>query len=374
MPVEAIRALHVLSPARIGGLESVVVALTAGLRDAGLFVEVVPVLARDEAHDHPFIQAVLRHGIPCHPVIIGRRSYREERRLVEQHLVRGRAGILHTHGYRSDVLLAGVAKQLGIPHVVTLHGFTGGNWRDRLYEWMQIQAARRAGAVVAVSRTIAERVGPMSQGGLLEVIPNAIEDGGEQVSRDEARLALEIPECAPAVGWIGRFSPEKAPELFVRAMASVDASVHGVMIGDGPLLQSTRQLAIAMGLSRRMRFTGIVPEASRFLQAFDALALTSHTEGTPMVMLEAMRAGVPLVATSVGGVPDVLTDEMAWLCRPGDVDGIAESVSRALGEGRSSTRTQLAHVRLTNDFARAPWVSRHVELYRRLATGTQPRM
>ena len=83
----------------------------------------------------------------------------------------------------------------------------------------------------------------------------------------------------------------------------------GLVIGDGPERSALESLVEDLGLRKRVHFTGALPSASEYLSALDVFALTSRTEGTPMTLLEAMAAGVPIVATDVGGVPALLGDE-----------------------------------------------------------------
>jgi glycosyltransferase involved in cell wall biosynthesis len=154
--------------------------------------------------------------------------------------------------------------------------------------------------------------------------------------------------------------------------------VHGVLVGDGPMLPAVRALAAARGMAERMTFTGMVANASRYLAAFDMLALTSHTEGTPMVLLEAMWAGVPIVATAVGGVPDVVGPEAALLCPAGD----AAAIGRALAElshdptdgGRRESLRRAARTRVATEFDPGAWLGAHEATYRRALsalTGTR---
>ncbi len=113
-----------------------------------------------------------------------------------------------------------------------------------------------------------------------------------------------------------------------------------------------------------------MPGAGSLLPAFDLLMLSSRTEGTPMVLFEAMEAGVPIVATAVGGVPDVLTESEGWLVPAGSSAALAAAAGEALGNGEEAKRRAArAAERLRREFAVGPWVDAHVALYREILAG-----
>jgi glycosyltransferase involved in cell wall biosynthesis len=112
----------------------------------------------------------------------------------------------------------------------------------------------------------------------------------------------------------------------------------------------------------------VVPDAARLFRALDVFVLSSRTEGTPMVLLEAMAAGVPIVATRVGGVPDIVGDAEARLIPPHDPIVLARAIRAVLAD-RSGARTRAAaaQIRLRRDFAPEPWVARYEAVYQRVA-------
>src|SRR5207245_6251293 len=101
---------------------------------------------------HPFLAPLAQVGITTHQLVFPGRAYWRERRAIAALCRHVRPDIVHTHGYRPDVVDAGVARRLGIPVVTTVHGFTGGGWKNRCYEWLQLRALHPCDAVVAVKR------------------------------------------------------------------------------------------------------------------------------------------------------------------------------------------------------------------------------
>jgi glycosyltransferase involved in cell wall biosynthesis len=119
-----------------------------------------------------------------------------------------------------------------------------------------------------------------------------------------------------------------------------------------------------------VKFHGRVPNAATLLRAFDVVVLSSRTEGTPMVLLEAMGAGVPIVATRVGGVPDMLNDDEALLVNPEDPRALAEAIRTALADpAASATRAARARARIDAEFSNKAWLERHIALYRSIQPG-----
>ncbi|MFN9575865.1 MAG: glycosyltransferase, partial [Gemmatimonadota bacterium] len=130
------------------------------------------------------------------------------------------------------------------------------------------------------------------------------------------------------VGWVGRLSHEKGADLFVEAMMRCPRSdAIGVIVGDGP---QRRDLQARVGPGAAIRLVGSRPDIGQLMPAFDVLAISSRAEGTPMVLLEAMSARVPIASFAVGGIPELLPADAAWFAAPGDTAGLAASIAAAL--------------------------------------------
>lgn len=356
--------LHLAAPARHGGLERVLVELGRAQLDGGYRVSVALVLVPGDEHDHPVANALEAAGLPVHVLTLGARSYLAERQRVGALLDRLRPGVLHTHGYRPDALDSGLARDRGIATVTTAHGFIGATARGRLYERLQVWAGQRMDAVIAVSERVADRY---REGGVdperVYVVPNAI-GAVRPIPREEARAALGIADAPFVVGWVGRVSREKGADVFVEALGAAPSAVSGVIIGDGPERAGVEERAAALGLSGRFACVGAVPEASRYLSAFDAFALTSRTEGTPMALLEAMSAGLPVIATAVGGVPAVLEGGAGLLVPTEQPLEIAAALGRL--EADPVLRDELVGVgsqRVATRFGTGPWLETHAAVY-----------
>jgi len=358
--------VHVLAPAPVGGLERVVEALARGHSAAGHEVLVAAVVDRTGV-PHPFLRSLTQAGVEVRELALPGRAYLRERAAIVDLCRRRHPHVVHTHGYRPDIVDASVARGLGIPIVTTVHGFTGGDWKNRLYEGLQRRAFRRFDAVVAVSRPLVEQLGrqgvPRER---IHLVPNAWAGGSAPLSRAIARRALGLPADGIRLGWVGRLTREKGADVLVRALALLgDLPVTAAVLGAGPELDALREEAASLGVADRISWLGLVPDAGRLLGAFDLLVLSSRTEGTPIVLFEAMAAGVPIVAARVGGVPDVLGDNEAVLVAPDDPEALASAVRAVIGDpAQAKERAGAARRRLDLEFSPGPWLRRYEAVYR----------
>jgi glycosyltransferase involved in cell wall biosynthesis len=139
------------------------------------------------------------------------------------------------------------------------------------------------------------------------------------------------------------------------------------VFGDGPERESLRAQASARGVGNRITWHGVVCEAASFFRAFDVLVLSSRTEGCPIVLFEAMAAGVPIVAANVGGVPDVLSPKEARLVPPEDPAALAEAIRDVYRDPKGAAlRADAARARLLAEFQLQPWLARYETIYRQL--------
>lgn len=361
--------LHMTAPARFGGLERVVQALAAGQRRAGHCVHVAAVVSNEGA-EHAAFAPLVEEGVEVHALRLDGRRYLLERRLLRDLCRRIRPTVVHTHGYRSDVIGGGVARALGIPNMTTVHGFTRGGWKNRLYETLQRRAFRGFDAVVAVSRP---QVAELTRAGVraerIHLVPNAW--SGRRIrweEREAVRARLAIEPHAFHIGWVGRLGHEKGPDVLIDALPALrDLPIVVSMVGDGRMRPELEARAARAGVADRIRWHGAVDDAAPLFRAFDAFVLSSRTEGTPIVLFEAMAAGTPIIATRVGGVPDVVSTAEAVLVPPGAPAALADAIrglhadpAAALARATAATR------RLGTDFAVDGWLARYDALYRRL--------
>jgi glycosyltransferase involved in cell wall biosynthesis len=357
------KVLHVLAPAREGGLERVVAMMSVGqLKNS---VHVAAVLEAGAADHHPFIDQLESLRIPVTPVVVGGRNYFREYRLLSALVARLRPGIVHTHGYRADLVGGAVSRSHHIPTVSTVHGFTGGGRRNRFYERVQLLALRRADAVIAVSSPIAER---LARDGVpdykIHCVPNGFAPLVQTVARATARQRLGITTDALVAGWVGRLSKEKGADIMLDALAASDPKWSLSIIGEGDESSHLLEQAAALQVSNRITWHGPIANAGSLFTAFDAFVLSSRTEGTPIALFEAMNAGVPIVATRVGGVPDVVNSSHALLVPAQDPIAIAEALKELERDGSGAAdRAVRSRDRLLQEYGLSAWLGAVDKVY-----------
>ena len=213
------RITQMLAPGPFGGLERVVAQLCVGLARRGHEVTAL-VIVEQGSQPVPALVADLAAGsVRVELVRTRHRAYLEERRAVRSLLESLHPGVAHTHGYHADVLLRSVAQGLRIPTLATVHGFTGGGRKNRVFEWLQRWSLARMDAAVAVSDPVA-RV--LVEAGVarsrVRVIRNAWAAPGAFLAREEARRRLGIGPGDRVIGWVGRVTPEKGPDVALEAL------------------------------------------------------------------------------------------------------------------------------------------------------------
>jgi glycosyltransferase involved in cell wall biosynthesis len=238
---------------------------------------------------------------------------------------------------------------------------------------LQRYAFGKSDAVVAVSRSLRDELGRRRfSPARVELIQNVLPPADDRLSRLEARSLLNLPDTGPIAGWVGRLSQEKAPDLFVEALQQTDGSLVGCVVGDGPM-RPLLEDRICDG-DCRVRLCESVPDARRLMPAFNLLVLSSRTEATPLVLLEAIDAEIPVVATRVGGIPDLLDADSGLLVESGDAVGLRMAIIKVIQDPDSAaSRARNARKKLEALYDFEAWVKRHAELYHEVtAAGEVP--
>lgn len=365
----ALSVLHVVAPTRFGGLESVVRLLAAGQLRRGLSVRVAAVLSDLDDSPHPFVQALGDEGIPTNTFRLSHRDYRGERDAVRSLCRQHRPDVVHTHGFRSDVVDGPVARAEGIAIVSTCHGFIDSHRRGRFYQWLQRRALRRFDAAIAVSASVEARLRAANiPAAKIHLVPNCFSQQGGTLTREVARQKLHLPD-EPAIGWVGRLSSEKGADVALEAFARLKhPGARLVIIGEGREEEALRLRAVQLGVSERVHWCGPIPRAGEHFRAFDVFLLSSRSEGTPIALFEAMAADVPIVATRVGGVPDVVDASSAQLVDSEDTTAMATALAQVLAYPElARIRAARARKRLVDSFDEEQWLARYESIYRAVA-------
>lgn len=311
----------------------------------------------------------LRHNFPD-----VRRSASE----VAGWLRRLRADVLCCSGYKPDIIGFLAARQVRLPIVAVAHGWTAVTLRVRLYESLDRLLLRWFDAVVCVSQAQAEKVRQAwVPGRLVHVIRNAV--GPEAFAPPDPayrdRLySLFADRPHRLVGAAGRLSPEKGFERLVEAAAKVvgqQPEVGFVVFGAGPLRHQLERQIAELGLQQRFLLPGFRQNLAGYLPHFDVAVLPSYTEGLPVVLLEFLAAGVPAVATAVGGTPEVLEEgQSGYLVPAGDPFAMAERILDLMrDEPLRLAMGQRGQQRVRSEFTFAAQGAAYQDLFEKLRVG-----
>ena len=271
-------------------------------------------VTRQNTGETPFVAAARAYGMPVHFVRgLGPFDPRFVSRLVDL-IKKLDIDILHAHEVPSDVFTYLVRLIHSIPIVTTAHGWFGEGLRPRLYNGMDKRIARSFDRVIAVSGRIHDDL--LAAGvpaGKIRLLHNGIVLEHYRRTGRRGLLAELIGRQVqgPVIASIGRLSPEKGHSDLVEALALLAARgirVSAILAGEGPARPMLTQRIQALGLEDSVHLVGYVSQPQRILEETDLMVLPSHTEGLPNAALEALTMEVPVLATRVGGTPEVIAD------------------------------------------------------------------
>jgi glycosyltransferase involved in cell wall biosynthesis len=335
-------ALHCRSSATRYGPERSLLELAPALHEEGVRTRLLALYRRaGNGHEtHPWIQDARAAGIEAEQILDpGPLSLRVVRRLARR-VGQSGADVLHTHDYRTNILGGLVARRAdrSMPWVATVHLHTTTTTRLRIYRALDLFLLRLADRVVTVSRDqrrlLLRRGVDRRRIVLVPTILNAGRFVEAAAQHRAVRAGLHLPDDAPLVTTVGRLTAQKGVSDFLvaaQAVWRVRPETRFLVVGGGPQQEELEARAGALGLNGAVRFLGFRPDVAPILAASDVVVLPSRAEGLPLVLLEALAVGRPVVATRVGGIPDVVrSGETGLLVAPGAPAELAASVLHLL--------------------------------------------
>jgi glycosyltransferase involved in cell wall biosynthesis len=358
------RILLLVTLAETGGAQAYVIALVVAL----LQDYDITVAAHGEG---PVVEAATRAGVRFVPLRHVRRPispWRDTLGLLELIALmrRVRPHVVHASSSKTGVLGRLAAWLTRVPiRVFTVHGwaFSAASGRSAvLYRWADRLARPLTTTTICVSER--EREAGIAAGTCdartTVVIRNGIDVRGRPLAR---------PETEPArIVSVGRLQAPKDPLTLVRALAELEGrAFHASFVGDGPERREVESEIARLGLSDAVELAGRRPDVPEILAASQVFVLASRSEGFPMAVLEAMAAGLPVVASRVGGLDEIVdTGETGLLVRPGDPSELARAIARLLDEPGLRARMGAAgRARVERHFDLDGALRAHLDLYRR---------
>ena len=358
------RILLVTPKLTIGGAERHVVELAAALKARG---DEVVVASEGGVLQARLESAGVRHE--CLPLTA--RGVRNAaialklRRLVR----RCGADVVHAHSAITAVVCRAATIGTDVPVVVTGHG-----WQEHEYPNVA-RLLRGSDAVIAVSTRMSDLL--VAHGVArhrIAVVQNGISIAATQPDSGKVTAFREASACVPGtvlIGMVGRLVPEKGHPVLLEALSHLQTDVDWgvVFIGDGPDRAHLENLVAANGLARRIHFAGTVTDMPTAYAALNLVAMPSLSEGLPLALLEAMGRGLPVVASRVGGMPEVVEDGRTGLLVPScDALALAAALSALLNDpGKRQALGRAARAAVERNHSSAAMTDRIVEVYRRVS-------
>ena len=379
-----IRVLRLFSRLNIGGPAIHVILATAGLDPKRYESRLV--VGREEEREGNFFDLAEAKGIPIQVIPSFSRRINPIGDLLTlvrlfRLMRRERPDIVHTHTAKAGALGRLAAHLVGTPVIVhTFHGsvFEGyfGSLSSRIYRRIEKALACLSDAVVAVSPRVAHeleqrRVAPRKK---IEVIYLGLElDRFQRLEkhRGELRRELGLDRKIPIIGSVGRLVPIKDIPTLLKAMRGVvDCRSDAILllVGDGPERRNLEAEAHRLDLDSNVRFLGFRHDLERIYADLDIAVNSSRNEGTPVALIEALSAGVPVVATSVGGTPDLLEDgKLGKLVSPANPQRLADDLISVLSRREKAQATaRTARCKIVRRFRSERLVADLDALYSRL--------
>jgi glycosyltransferase involved in cell wall biosynthesis len=383
-----IRVVRLFSRLNIGGPSVHVILLTAGLASRGYATRLV--VGQESEREGNLLDLAAERGVTCERMTaLGREidPVADARALLGLYrVIRAfRPHVVHTHAAKAGLLGRIAARLAGVPVVVhTYHGHVlrgyFGPVKTAFFRALEALLGRSTDALVTVSEAVkadlvALRVAPASR---IRVLPLGLDLSGLRGEHAAAGASLRTPgEQGPLVGMVGRLVPIKDVPTFLEAAARVRASFpecRFALVGDGEERARLEARAAELGLAEAVRFHGWRRDLAAVYAELDVVVNSSRNEGTPVALIEALAAGRPVVATRVGGTPDLLAEgRHGRLVPPGDPEALAAAIVATLEDPDGSRTRALAgrdHVLAQYDIARL--VDDVDRLYRELLADKRP--
>lgn len=377
-----------MSSGDFGGMEKVVTSLATCFFQAGVPVAVFVIIetragAERTEHLRKMLELMPKE-IPLHTFPTDCRYSRRLQQKLALALEAAHVGIVHCHCYKSAFYLSRIRRGGHLQHVplvFTLHGIfliptslsSIAIYLGYLYTMFHVNAILLCAGHLRSQVRWSTRLGDKCR-----IVPNALPPSPLVFPRSQARNLLatsyHLDQQALWIVNIGRLAPEKNFDLFLDIAIEVKKHcpipVQFLIIGTGSLLQSLQERTQQLNLTESVFFTGFVDNIPLILAAIDIFVMTSNTEGTSMALLEALYAGLPIVATEVGGNSDILHHGFnGLLFPPHDIARGSQAILNLCAN--DELRRQLgdnAHLTWEKHYAPNAWVERHMEIYRNLLT------
>lgn len=368
------RVLQLLSSTGVHGAETMAIELACQLHALGV-PPYVGLLETPGSASAQIRQRLADHVsesivVPCRHQLDSRSIHFLRRYLRDQNI-----DVIHSHGYKPDFYA--LAAQIGTPMrlVSTCHNWLGHDLKMRLYAAIDKRILRRFDAVVGVSTDVTAELRRYIPGNKVSKIGNGIDPETFHHILTPEQAKKELGQAGKKlVGFIGRLTHDKGVGDLLNATAALRAkheNLHLLVVGDGEDRTVFEHETRTLGLNEIVTFTGTRTDTPLIYSALDIFVLPSYQEGFPMVVLEAMACGVPIVATTVGDIPEIIEHGMSGLLvAPGDVAALGGAIAHLLAHpAKAQEMGAAAKRRVREKFTSKAMAQAYLALYSAVLPG-----
>ena len=364
------KILQLISSRGVYGAENMAIELSIALRKSGCEV-VIGAFRNKQFPNTDILTTAQREGFEFRGFDCSGKFDWRTVRTIRKYLRTNQIDLLHAHGYKANIYGLMARRDTPTRQVSTAHGWPGKTKSLRLYAALDRMLLRFSDHVSAVSPNVAEQLmkyrTPLEK---LSIVHNGLDparySGGTPVLKNLPDFHGE-----KIVGFVGRLAPEKGIANLIHAakeVLSVYPQVLFVLVGDGPERAALESLVKSNGLEKTVIFVGQRSDLTNIYNSFDIFVLPSLTEAMPMAILEAMAAGKPIIASRVGGIPEMISDlESGLLITPGDQRGLRDALLKLLREPETALRlSEAASKMVRTRFSSDRMAQAYLSIYCRL--------
>jgi len=364
--------LHLISSVRFHGAERVVSELC---RYAKEFKVYVVVMGMDRSLQESFNRAINRRDVS--PIFLKTKAQIDINCLKQLITITKKNSIviIHSHGYKSNFYALLIrCFNPNVKLIATNHNWIGKSKKEKMYQYIDRITLRFFHALVAVSDSVKK---DMINRGLnsakIRTIANGVDVNDPAFSTPSIyiRKKIGLSPDETVIGNIARLSKEKAHIDLLKAFSHIshqNPNLRLVIVGDGPEQSNILRCAVDFEINDRLLMLGHRADARQLYAGFDIFVLSSRIEGMPMVLLEAMAAGVPVIAPKVGGIPAVIShEENGLLFESGDINGLTKQINKLIRH--SSLRQSIverARETVDRQFSSTHMTREYEKLYRQV--------
>jgi len=381
--MNTINIMHLRSGVRgsrvILGAEGVILQIIKNI-DKSRFQSVVASFQDPHVEVIPLLKEAEQIGIPAELINpFGRYDIVTSAIWLKKLFKKHNTHILHCHEYKSDIIGYIATRKTDVHLISTQHLWAGEALRAKIYEYLDSIAikSRAFEKIVTVSKDIKNTL--VRRGikeGRIVVIPNGIDVYKYDAFVDEIKVknSLNIANYNTVVCCVGRLSPQKGHYFLLNAAKEViktNQKVIFLLVGDGPLKKDLEKQSLILGINKKVLFTGYRDDIKDLLRISSLFVMPSLSEGTPMALLEAMASGKAVVATNVGGIPEIIRDGFSGiLVKPKDIKGMVESIISLLNDEKMAKDFgKNAKACIKSKYSAEAMTRKYEDLYERVSNG-----